>query len=252
MEQPRTILLQLGLQESEVDVYLAMLAGATTAREVIRSTGRTRPTVYYAIAALERRGLLSKTGLGGTSQWRVEPLGRLETMVSEKQAELDALRTEIKNFAHLVERRPAGDAKPEMSFYEGIAAVRNVIMEVVYCHSRHIDSLVPHDNFFWQLGDEFVTRYVDLRDSLGVTTRNLWADKVDQSIIDRYYTRAEIRLMAPGFGTKFRTTIFMYDQSVLYISSVASGYALLVTSEEHYELMQTLYESIWEASAPGR
>ncbi len=250
LEQPRVTLQKLGLQESEVDTYLAMLGGARTAREVIQTTGRSRPTVYYAITALERRGLLSKTGLEDNAGWQIEPLSRLETILAQKQAELDDLRHEVDLFAQVVSKQPAGDHKPQISFYEGVAAVRNVIMEAVYCHSRHIDSLVPQQNFFWQLGEEFVTHYVATRNQLGVTTRNLWAEKIDAKVITDYYKKAEIRMMAPGFGGKFRTTIFMYDSSVLYISSLASGYALLVTSDEHYELMQTMYEAIWAGASP--
>ena len=249
MEQPRNTLLKLGLQESEVDVYLAMFAGARTASDVIKTTGRSRPTVYYAISALERRGLLSKTGLAEPSMWRVEPLSRLQTIVTEKQAELDTLSEEVAALNTIVTRQPDADHKPQASFYEGVAAVRSVIMEAVYCRGRHIDSIVPKQNFFWQFGEEFVTHYVSTRNRLGVRTRNLWAEKIDPGIIHDYYRRSEIRMMPAEFGDKFRTTVFIYDASVLYISSLPSGYALLVTSSEHHEMMSAMYDVIWTASA---
>lgn len=250
MEQPRNTLLKLGLQESEVDTYLAMFAGARTASDVIKTTGRSRPTVYYAISALERRGLLSKTGLAEPSMWRVEPVSRLQTIVAERQSELDALREEVAALNSIVTKQPDGDHKPQVSFYEGVTAVRSVIMEAVYCHGRHIDSIVPKQNFFWQFGEEFVTHYVSTRNRLGVRTRNLWADKIDPGIIQDYYQRSEIRMMSADFGSKFRTTVFMYDSNVLYISSLPSGYALLVTSAEHHEMMGAMYDVIWAASAP--
>ena len=57
MQEPRKQLLDLGLSDSEVTVYLAMVSGVRTARDLIKTTRLKRPTVYYALGCLERRGL---------------------------------------------------------------------------------------------------------------------------------------------------------------------------------------------------
>lgn len=252
MFDPRQLLAKIDLTDAEIDVYLSMLGGSQTAREIIRQTDRSRPTVYYALTSLERRGLLSKTGLEESStKYRVEPLERVTTMVNNKQQELDKARKDAEQFIrHFELQSKHGDHKPEVAFFEGVSAVRNAIMDSIYCHSRQIDSIVPHENFFWQLGNEFVENYVKTRQSLGVKTRNVWADVIKQEIIDEYYTQAEIRVMSKDLGTQFRTTIFIYDNSVLYISSLASGYALLVRSAEHVEFMSAIFKLIWSNSKP--
>lgn len=250
MIEPRSLLARLNLSEAEIDVYLALLHGAQGAREIVQTTNRSRPTVYYALSALERRGLLSKTGLDDDQRFRLEPMTRLETIVRHKQQEVEALQYELAEFVAQHKPTEKGDHKPNVAFYEGVSAVRNVIMETVYCHSRQIDTLVPTRNFFWQLGPEFVEKYVELRHTLGIKTRNLWQEPIEQPIIDQFYDKAEIRLMPGGLGDRFRSTVFMYDDSVLYISSLASGYALLVRSPEHRELMRELYGVVWEQSKP--
>lgn len=250
MLEPRSLLARLNLSESEIDVYLALLNGAQAARDIVQTTGRSRPTVYYALSALERRGLLSKTGLDDDQKFRLEPLSRLQTIVRHKQQEVESLDNELAEFVLQFKPSEKGDHKPNVAFYEGVSAVRNVIMETVYCHSRHIDTLVPTRNFFWQFGPDFVEKYVELRHTLGVKTRNLWQDPVEQQIIDQFYDKAEIRLMPGGLGDRFRSTVFMYDDCVLYISSLASGYALLVRSSEHRELMRELYGVVWDLSKP--
>ncbi|MCC7543163.1 hypothetical protein IT415_00405 [bacterium] len=248
MLDPRSLLARLDLSESEIDAYLALLNGAQSAREIVQTTGRSRPTVYYALTALERRGLLSKTGLDDEQSFRIEPLSRLQTIVRHKQQEVESLESELEAFAAQFQQSDKADHKPNVAFYEGVSAVRSVIMETVYCHSRQIDTLVPTRNFFWQFGPDFVEKYVELRHTLGVKTHNLWQEPVDQAIIDQFYDKAEIRLMPGGLGDRFRTTVFMYDDCVLYISSLASGYALLVRSPEHRELMRELYGVVWELS----
>lgn len=250
MIQPRAFLSKLDLSDAEIDVYLALLKGAQAAREIIATTGRSRPTVYYALSALEKRGLLSKTGLTEDQRIRVESPKRLKTIIQQKQDDVEALQVEVEDFLGQFQKTPKADKHPSVSFYEGVAAVRNVIMETVYTHSRKIDTLVPAHNFFWQLGPDFVEKYVELRHTLGVKTRNLWATKIDQGVIDQYYDKADIRMLPGGLGERFRSTIFMYDDQVLYISSLPSGYALLVRSAEHIEMMRALYGILWDTSTP--
>lgn len=248
MLDSRSLLTQVGLTEAEIDVYLAMLSGAGTARKVIEATGRSRPTVYYAMSSLERRGLLSKTGLPEEKRYRLEPLKRLKTVLDQQESQIEQARGQLEEFVRQHQPRSQADRKPQISFYEGVNAVRNVVMESLYSHKRHIDTLVPSDNFFWQLGPEFVEKYVEMRHALRISTRNLWGKSVEQSVIDAYYVNAEIRMLPDGLGDQFRTTIFMYDDCVLYISSLASGYCLLVKSAEHMEMMQMMYGVMWGRS----
>lgn len=250
MLNPQSFLANLNLSESETDVYLAMVKGALAARDIVQVTGRSRPTVYYALSALEHRGLISKTGLEDDKRFRLEPLTRLQTIIDSKQAELDAVKKQSKEFIEQYQTKQYGDHKPRVAFYEGVAAVRNVIMETVYCKSKHIDSLVPTDNFFWQLGPEFVQHYVETRQKRRIKTRNLWGTTIEPSEIEKYYNQSEIRMLPKGIGNEFKSTVFMYDNSVLYISSLSSGYGLLVQSEEHYKLLQAMYSMMWGVSKP--
>jgi sugar-specific transcriptional regulator TrmB len=250
MLEPRQLLAKLDLTEAEIDIYLAMLGGALSARDLGKVSGRSRPTVYYVLSTLEHRGLISKTGLGEDHRYRVEPVQRLATMVQQKQTDLHSLQAGVTQFIEQMQTAQAGDGEPQVAFYEGVTGVRNVSMETIYCHSRSIDTIVPTENFFWQLGSDFVEQYVRLRHDLGVRTRNLWGTTIAPDVIEKYYDKSEVRLLADGLGDKFRSTVFMYDDSVLYISSLASGYALLVKSPEHYEMMQAFYEVMWTAGKP--
>jgi sugar-specific transcriptional regulator TrmB len=245
MLDARNLLTQMQLTEAEIDVYLVMLKGAQSAREVINSTGRSRPTAYYALSALERRGLITKQGNSEEYRYQVEPLSRLKTILQEQEDTLVAAKSQLEEFIQMNQDRQPGDHRPQIAFYEGLQAVKNIIMESLYCHSRKIDSLVPSDNFFWQLGPDFVEHYVALRQTLGITTRNLWGKSVPRESIEEYYQKAQLRQLPDGMGDRFRTTIFMYDDAVLYVSSLASGYALVVRSREHSEMMRVFYDTLW-------
>lgn len=250
MLDARSLLLNLNLSESEIDVYLMMLKGARTARDIIKSTGRSRPTVYYALTALERRGLLKKTGLPEDRRYIVESPKRLKTVLDDKEKAIQTMRLQLDELVASQQKLSVADHRPQVTLYEGVAAVRNVIMETIYAQKQQIDTLIPSDTFFWQLGSEFIEQYLSLRHTLGVRTRNLWGRGVHQEVRNEYYEKAEIRILANDLGDRFRTAVFMYDDCVLYVSSLASGYCLLVRSVEQREVMQIMYDSLWAAARP--
>ena len=135
------------------------------------------------------------------------------------------------------------------SFCEGETAMKKAIMATLYCRSGHIDALTPSDNFFWQVGQSFSAKYIAERVKRSITTRNLWERPLKPEIMTRTYKGlSKIRLMPRVMRGRFRTTVFLYDDSVMYVSSKKSGYVLIVKSKEHFETVMAMYDGIWEHS----
>lgn len=241
----RILLGQLRITEAEADVYLMMLKGVQSAREITSATARSRPTVYYALSALERRGLIVKLGNSEEYRYQVEPLSRLKTMLQEQEDAIATAKTQLDEFITMHQQRSPGDNRPHVAYYEGVQAVKNIIMESLYCRNRKIDSLVSSDNFFWQLGEDFVEHYAELRHTLGISSRNLWGKAVSREGVNKDHQKALIRLLPDSMGDRLRTTIFIYDDVVLYVSLLSGGYALAVHSAEHSEMMRAFYEVFW-------
>ncbi|MCX6780569.1 MAG: hypothetical protein NT003_00395, partial [Candidatus Magasanikbacteria bacterium] len=233
MQHPHSTLRALGLNEPEIQVYLAMLGGRQTAQEIIKTTGEPRATVYYSISTLERRGLISKTGLAGNKRYAVESVSRLEQIVDEKSDEIAKLRTDVQKLIPLLtaEQSSQNEHKPTVTFFEGVTAVKNVVMDSLYCRSGQIDVITPNNNFFHQVGKDFVARYVTERTDRKIKTRNLWENEIDTAIYKKYYSGlSEIRILPDVMREKFATTIFIFDDKVLQISSLKNSYAILTTS----------------------
>lgn len=250
MQEPRKQLLQLGLNESEVTAYLAMLAGSRTARDLIKTTGLKRPTVYYALGCLQKRGLISKSGREGDAVFVIEPLKRLIAIAQEKETEAQVLTESIAELLPNLESElsPAG-GKPAVSFFEGNDAVKHVIMDMMYAKKKHIDCIAPQKNFFWGIGEGFVKQFVLERKRRNINTRNLWESEIDKKIFTTYYSNlSQIRILPKAMAGKFKTTIFLYDDKTLYISSIKNSYCVLITSQEHHDTMHALFEGLWSTS----
>jgi sugar-specific transcriptional regulator TrmB len=250
MQNPKSTLQSLGLTESEIRVYLSMVSGAKNIKEILKTTQLKRPTAYYAINSLRKRGLITKPVQENTMTFTLEPYERLETLVEEKSREIVSLSSEIDKLIPLfTQKKNKKDQKPMVSFYEGVEAVKNIVMETLYCKSKQILSIAPQDNFFWQIGEDFVKIYIDERKKRNIETRNLWEKRIDQDVYEENYREySSVKILPEVMKGKFATTIFMYDDKTLYISSLTNAYCILIQSQEHKDMMTALFEGLWFAS----
>lgn len=250
-KNPRQVLVQLGLSESEVQLFLALVErGALTARELTTLTKAKRPTVYYALRQLMDRGLVTKRGNQTTERFQAEPPESLSTIVQLKQQELRALAQEVTDMIpELKKQKISHEGTPGITYFEGKEAMKRAIMDTLYCKKEHIDSIAPADNFFWQIGQAFSASYIRERVDRRITTRNLWEQPLEPKILlQSYKGLSEVRILPREMIGHFKTTVFIYDNEVMYISSLDSGYVLVVKSREHHDLMQSMYNAIWETS----
>ncbi|MCX6780844.1 MAG: helix-turn-helix domain-containing protein [Candidatus Magasanikbacteria bacterium] len=249
-KNPRAILVQLGLSDSEVELYLTLVErGALTPRELTTITKAKRPTVYYALRQLMDRGLVTKRGAQSSERFQAEPPEALITMVTLRQQELVTLAEQVNEIIPALKKNKiAHEGAPGVQYYEGKEAMKRAIMDTLYCRKEHIDSIAPADNFFWQIGQEFSAQYIKERVARHITTRNLWEEPLEPRILlQSYKGLSEVRIMPKEMLGNFKTTVFIYDKEVMYISSVAAGFVLVVKSQEHHDLMLAMYNALWAA-----
>lgn len=251
MIEPRTQLTALGLSDSEITVYLAMVSGARSVRDIGLTTRLKRPTIYYALGCLEKRGLVSKTGKQSDTRFAVESPRKLITLAREKSAESLALEESVADLVPFLTSSHSPSDKPSVAFFEGVDAVKAVIMEMHYAKKKHVLSVVPRDNFFWQVGREFVTRFLEERKRRGIHTRNLWDERKSGDAMRRFYDGfSEVRILPAVMLGKFKTAVFIYDDKTLYVASKKSCYAVLISSPEHAATMRAWFEGLWAGSKP--
>ena len=252
MNEPEKYLKELGLTESEITVYLKMVAGATSARDLIKTTKMKRPTVYYALNSLEKRGLVSKSGKEGDATFIIAPYERLVSLAKSREDEAYRLTEKISELVPIFNASSVTNSeKPEVSFFEGIRAVKNVIMDIMYTQDKHIDLIVPAETFFWSFGEEFMGNYISERRSRNIKTRDLWEVETDSKKFQKYYsTLSHVRILPDTMKHKFKTTIFLFDDKTLYVSSSVNSYAVLIKSKEHRDTISAMFDGLWEISRP--
>lgn len=250
MQEPQKYLKNLGLSDSEITIYLGMISGIKTAHDLVKVTGLKRPTVYYALGCLEKRGLVSRPNNESDNGYVIARLSRLNILAEEKEREVKELKSAISNLVPSLETQFAPtDRKPTVAFFEGVGAVKNVIMEMVYCRDKKINSVVPKVNFFHQVSPDFPRLFIEERVKRNIKTKNLWEEPVDKKLVAQYYGNlSEIRVLPEVMVGKFKTAVFLYDDKTLYVSSLQNSYCVLITSQEHHDTMQAWFDGLWFSS----
>jgi len=245
------ILEEIGLSKAETAVYLSLLRGAESIQQILKSTGEKRPTVYYSLNSLEKRGLVSKTGKEYGNKFRVEPIDKLEELVNKNIRQQIALLDKTKIIRDHFPTHPQ-TPKVALSYFDSFESVRSAIFYSLYATEKHIRSIVPAQNFFHEVGSDFVEEYVREKVKRNIRTTALWEDIPQKHVLSTYYRDSTIRQLPADMHNSFDTTVFMYDDKTLYVAPKKENYAVLIQSHAHSKLMRAVFENMWAGAIPLR
>jgi sugar-specific transcriptional regulator TrmB len=242
-----TILEKVGLPAAEATVYMALLDGVESAAEIIKVTGEKRPTVYYSLNSLIKRGLVSKTGKEYGNTFQIEPLDKLEEIVGRSIREQESLLTETKKIREFYPKNKKAE-KTLVSYFDNFDAVKSAIFYSLYAKEKTIRSIVPGKHFFLEVGMPFIEEYVAEKKKRKIKTIALWEDIPKRAVLEEFYKDSVIRQLPIEMHNSFETTIFIYDNKTLYISPKKENHAVLIQSDAHTKTMRALFEQVWKDS----
>ena len=243
----KIILEEIGLPKAEISVYSALLDGVISVKEIMKITNEKRPTVYYSLASLEKRGLVSKTGKDYGNKFQLEPLDKLLELINiniRKQNQLLDRAEKIKKYYPLKKRENA----TIVSNFDNLISIKPAIFFTLYGKEKIIRSMVPGNNFFHELGEDFINEYVGEKLKRGLKTKALWEDIPNKEVLKKYYSESDLRQLPVSMHNSFETTVFIYDDKTLYIAPKKENSAVLIQSKQHAKMMRAVFDEIWNLS----
>lgn len=241
------LLNDVGLSPAEIIVYISLLDGLKSVQEIIKTTGEKRPTVYYSLNSLEKRGLVSKTGKEYGNKFQIEPIDKLSELVEKNIRKQNILVEKIKQLKDYYPR-DITKRKILVSYFDNLESIKSAIFYSLYGKDKKIRTIVPGNNFFHQVGKDFVEEYVNQKIERGIKTQALWEDIPDKKTINKYYNDSIIKQLPLEMHNSFETIVFIYDDKTLYIAPKKEHYAVLIQSYEHSKMMRSLFDMIWKNS----
>lgn len=248
MEKVKTILKNIGLTETEMNVYLVGLSYPSVGvSELEKQTRIKRTTIYHALNTLMRKGLAAKKESAGKLAFIMTRPENIKRLIEKEIKMLQAHEQELDEIIPLLSRRMAEkEGEMAVSHYEGEEGVKLVIEEALYCRSRHWDIIAPAKNYFSEFSKEYAKYFLETRRQRNLTARSLWEYDFSRRIL----TREEIKNRNPRYlpeimHGRFKSVIIIFDDKVAFISSLKELSAIMIQSEEIKNTMTAMFEGLW-------
>lgn len=244
----------LDLTDTEAAIYMAALSYPSVGvSEIVKLTNVKRTTAYHALDSLMSKGLMAKKGTGTRMVFSTLSPHTIEQAFEQQKASIEKQEKQLKELLPELAMLQKGPLfSTQVQHFQGIAGVKAVHEELLYCKSRHWDSISPTTSFLSQYGEDFHAYMNKKRIQRGITSRVLW----EQAKVNKQRSpyaklkKRDVRLMPENMQGRFKSKIIIFDNKIALITPAKDAGAVLITSEELHAAFQALFETIWEVSKP--
>lgn len=234
-------LVEIGLSEPEVKVYLTMLSlGETTVMKIASLSGVKRSTVYTIIERLRNQGLVSIRNRGFKTVYFAESPKRLATMISRKQEDLMSILPALETM------RSSESKDIFIKTYEGIEALKSVYDELLGELKSHDEYLVFGDPERWDQHErDYFKKYIKRRLKIDLDVRSLlsYSARAEEYRKFQRNFKEQVRLLPEGYVvdwnvviTKNKIVMHQMDNPVITI---------VIESRSVISLLKNLFEVLW-------
>lgn len=254
MKQVIQFLKRLGLSDTEVKLYLHGLRHQNSSvAALVKAAGIKRTTAYHALATLVEKGMAAESKQDGRLYYHMTPATELSKTLEKRREKLDSQRQELDQ---LTSQFPTPTAKtnrlPEAGNYYGIDGVQAAIDRALYCQNRSWRIVSPRDNYFHNSTADYIEYFKNKRTERSITARSLWEspDGYEHAVTNDDIQKRQPRQMPASMVGKFKSSVILFDDQMLIISSFREQFATLITSAETVASFSVMFDALWDASPP--
>ena len=235
------VLKQIGLNEKQASVYMAVLElGTTTVNPIATKAGIKRPTTYLVLSELQAKGLVTLVPRAKKALYVAESPERLLGDLQKKQ---EMVKRFLPNMMALYNAKVD---KPQVLLFEGKEAVRGVYEKILMAKDviffstiRDVVSVYP--DYPKLLNERAMMGNIKVRELLTSSPADISYAKTmshGQSFEHRFAHGME----------EFLTDNCLYDGSVVFFSFKPTILAVQIASIGIYKSLKNLFEYAWQAS----
>ena len=201
---------EIGLNQNEVKVYLALLQlGSSKVSEIVIKTGFPRTFVYEISRSLISKGLVSYVIKSGVRYYEAANPERLKSIIREKEEKLNQILPELKQLTKVVLE------KPSVEFYEGKQGMKTILDDILSMKSSSIMYAYSSSKIFKFLQYAF-PNFVKRR-----IKGKIWGKIIQEKnpellkfLKELKKTYSEMRYLS----TTFETSVFIYGDKVAFLT----------------------------------
>jgi len=247
----RQTLQSLGLNEKEIDLYLALLgAGSAPASVLARRTGISRSTAQYTCQQLKKRGLIGSVQKGNSFLYTAKSPQELISFLNRQKEELERKHTDVqKVMGELLSLVNDKAVIPKVRFFEGVGGMIEMLDDVLK-DSKPINAmfkLEEKEDIDPVLWDYFETKYIPERKKLKNSAMSLFNDnQATREYRDNDADMNRITLLLPTEEFPFEACCHIYGNKVAFYSYQSKDLTGVIVEDELIAKTQfAVFKAAW-------
>lgn len=242
MNQNITILQNLGLNNEEARIYLALLGlGGCAASLLAKEVGLKRTTVYPILTSLAEKGLVNVYFRENKRFYYAEKPAKVAGLFHKK----------IESFESIIPALESMDKKQAqmlgLRFIETINELQEFYSATLDEYRNKSYLAIGNTNVWEELDAKFFTQYRkkcalhNIRTKLLLTTDSAKVNPKDENLL------REFKYLPQKYA--FKSAIDIFDDKVLISSPKFSSLAIVIAIPAMVDVFKTIFEMLWDFTA---
>lgn len=240
----------IGLTETEANVYYCGLSlSQVSVKDLVEKTAIKRTTIYHSLSTLRQKGLVSESKENGRLVYVMARGSNIERYLQRQISKLEQRKANLEEIERILPK-PAisNDDEWTIEHYTGKEGVELAIDTALYCKNRSWRIIAPRDNYFSHSDKNSQKYFLKTRANRHILAKSLW-EETFQPRRSGTENRSP-RILPSSMNGRFKSTIILFDTSVLMLSSGKTHSAVLLRSTELFSTLATMFDGLYEISTP--
>jgi len=233
------ILADIGLTNSEIKVYIALLElGASTAGPILDKTGLHNSVVHMTLNKLIEKGLVSFSKEGKRKQYQPANPKHIIEYIEQKKENFQKILPE------LLAKQGLSKEKPEVTTFRGKKGIREILFELLDAGGKEHHTIgSPKESIM--LGDAFWIDYHKQRAKRKIQAKLLLNESLRAwSKKSGYYSFADLKYYEKGFEPLSETIIRNDKVGILIWTEKPIG--ILIQNKEAADSYEKYFQFLWK------
>jgi len=241
-------LINIGLNEKEVEVYLSILAlGKGTVTDIARRASIKRTSIYQYIDTLLKEGMIFQTVFKKRTLYVPEDPKKIIRLLEDKQNKIENNKREMAEAIPGLEALySASLARPSVSYYQGKDGIREVYNEILSNNKNVYTFFSPRKVFKIFSYEENDNMLMKLYNNGGMLYNIVErSDEAEKRLeIKKYNAFVKSKVLNDSF--KFDTDLLIGKDEIAMIS-FDNLVGVLIKDKAIASLQKNIFQSIWKS-----
>jgi len=236
----QTALLEYGLDEKEIKIYLSLLEyGSKSAHEISKTTGILRQTTYDILSRLEKKGLISEVEKNTKTYYSAEKPESFLYQLKEKEK----LMRDVMNELNSLTNKTLFETKTKQ--FNGIKGIKLLYEDFLKSKTpiKTIHPEIPEKLLKEYFIDNFSAKRSEKRIPILVLKEKITTEFQKRMNTDKKKLR-EVRLSKELKNVE--THVVLYDNKVVFLDYRNEPVGILIENKAFKETQESMFDSFWK------